>query len=487
MSEQPRTRQELYDQIRATSKQTFILEEMIRLGFWAEDEAQPSEPKQLLDKRKALRGELQKLALLQHKVQNPALLLKEYRKKRLAESRQKQQENREKRAAERKERAAAWKKRKSEEIVHLGEDISAGLVHKISDVEKLGRYALPVLHKAPDLAEAMGISIGQLRFLAYNKKISKCSHYKQFFMPKKSGGKRLISAPMPRLKSAQYWVLSNILYKVPVHNSAHGFKPEHSIVSNAAPHVKQDVVINFDFQDFFPTVTFRRVKGVFTNLGYSEHIATILAALCTEAHTEKVVLDNETYYVAMGERYLPQGAPTSPALTNILCYKLDARLLGAAQKLGFNYSRYADDLSFSASGDAAKNNVKTLLWQVKKITAAENFVLHPDKLRIMRKHKRQEVTGIVVNEHLSVDRKTLRRFRALLHQIEQTGLKGKTWGTGANLVASIRGYAQFVAMVKPQKGNALVARTEAVLRKAGVKKKSVDELSQQIKRELNKK
>ncbi len=461
---QPKTRQELYEQIRKTSKQEFILSEMIRLGFWEEGTSQPSVPADIIKERGELQRELNKLMAKARKLENPDLVLKEYRQKRLKESKEKQQENREKREKERLERAEKWKERKSKEIVYLGEAISGGLQDTTANEEQLKRFGLPNFEHAAALAAAMEIDLGQLRFLAYNRKVSKVSHYKRFYMAKKTGGKRLISAPMPHLKSAQYWILENILNKVSLHEGAHGFRQGHSIVTNAQQHVGQDVVINFDFKDFFPTITFKRVKGCFVNLGYSEQIASVFAALCTEPDVDEIEMDGHTYYVAKGPRHLPQGAPTSPALTNIICYKLDARMTGMCKALGFNYSRYADDMSFSTSGEAVKD-IGRLIWSVHQTAESEGFHIHPDKTRVMRKNQQQEVTGIVVNEQLGIDRKELKKFRALLHQIRQTGMAGKSWGAGKDLAASIWGYANFVAMVKPEKGAKLVEEVKQLLGK----------------------
>ncbi len=179
-------------------------------------------------------------------------------------------------------------------------------------------------------------------------------------------------------------------------------------------------------------------------------------------------MDNIEYFVAKGPRVLPQGAPTSPMLTNILCYKLDKRLAGLANKNGFNYSRYADDLSFSAKGESTENLTK-LLWAVRKVTESEGFVLHPEKLRIMRKGARQEVTGLVVNEQLGISRKNLRKFRALLHQIKLAGWQGKQWGSSPNLVYSVYGYANFVKMVKPKQGEKLLQEVQSLIAQWKVK------------------
>jgi hypothetical protein len=220
-----------------------------------------------------------------------------------------------------------------------------------------------------------------------------------------------------------------------------------------------------DLKDFFPTVTYPRVKGIFKGLGYSEAATTLLALLCTEPDVDEAQLDNETWFIANGERHLPQGAPTSPALTNILCRRLDARLYGLTTKLVFVYTRYADDLTFSATGEGTRN-VNKLKSLVHQIVENEDFHVHPDKTRVMRKGSRKEVTGIIVNDKPAVDRPTLRKFRALLYQIEKDGLTGKRWGHSDDVLSSIQGYANFVSMVDPAKGKLLKEKVKAIVEKA---------------------
>jgi RNA-directed DNA polymerase len=198
-------------------------------------------------------------------------------------------------------------------------------------------------------------------------------------------------------------------------------------------------------------------------------VATALALLCTEPEIDEVELDGETYFVARGPRHLPQGSPASPGITNLLCRRLDRRLEGLAQSLGFTYTRYADDLTFSAKGyNASSVNVGKLLRAVADIIKHEGFDLHPDKTRVMRRGRRQEVTGVVVNDQMGVDRETLRKFRATLYQIEKDGPAGKKWGSGAtNLLSAIHGYASFVAQVDPDKGRALLAQVGRIHDKYG--------------------
>ncbi|GAB2840993.1 reverse transcriptase family protein [Ferruginibacter profundus] len=442
------TRQQIYDRIRESSKEEFILAEMKRLGFWGKKDGEPGIPELLIKKEADLQKELNQLWEEKRKYQNREAVLKEMRMKRMAEAKLKREENKKKREQQRFEKAEAWKNKKNTEIIYLGESVSLGLNHTDNNIAALQKNNLPVFANETALATAMGIDLKELRFLAFNRKVSTVSHYRKFYMPKKSGGKRMISAPMPRLKKVQYWILENLLNKVALHDAANGFTLNKSIVTNAQPHVGKDLVINLDVKDFFPSVHFKRVKGLLQQLGYAEKIATILSLLCTEAVTDEVAIDGKNYFVQKGSRVLPQGAPTSPSITNILCFKLDKRLQGLANKLHCNYTRYADDITFSGKKDT---DAQQLVWRIKRILQDEGFTPHPDKIRIMRKGTQQEVTGVVVNKQLNVNRKKLREFRSLLHHLKTKKDTDVKWGTGG-LTNSILGYANFVKMVNPVKG-----------------------------------
>ncbi len=470
MADRPRTRQEIYDRIRETSKDEFVLEDMIRLGFWPKQGQLPEDPADEIRQRGELQRELHKLREENRHLNNEKALLKELRKERLKEALRKRQETKEQHERVRVDRAAAWRGRMEHEIGYLGEAVSGGLLHDKGDAERLRSHGLPVWSSAGEIAAVMGISVGQLRFLSYSRKVSRVSHYVRFFLPKKTGGQRLISAPMPRLKQAQDFVRRQVLDKVALHEAAHGFRAGCSIVSNAAPHVGREVVLNVDLKDFFPTVGYKRVRGLFRALGYSEAVATIFALLCTEPEIEEVELDGTRYFVALSERRLPQGAPTSPALTNILCRRMDRRLQKMAADLGFVYTRYADDLTFSAPPEHAKH-VGRVLRRLGSIVAHEGFVLHPDKTRVLRRAGRQEVTGIVVNDRPGVPKDVLRRFRATLFQIEKDGPEGKRWGQSKDVLGSVLGFANYVHMVQPEKGAELQARVRKLLDQHGWKQK----------------
>lgn len=488
MANSENRRAEIRKQISATSKDAFILEEMKKLGFWESTEGAPSLPEELINRETELQQALKELYKKQKNYENKDKLLHQLKKERMKASREKQKENKRLREEARIARKKQWEERKTKEILYLGEGVSKGLNQQENQFAQLQKNQLPLFTSVEALAKAMEISVNELRFLSFHRKISKTNHYQRFYMPKKSGGKRLISAPMPRLKKAQHWVLNHILYQVELHSAAHGFVPQKSIVSNAAQHTGQALVINLDFKDFFPTFTYKRVKGCFKALGYSDQIATIFSLICTEPLVDEVELDGQNYFIQKGERFLPQGAPSSPALTNILCRKLDKRLAGVAQKFGLNYSRYADDLTFSAA-QAQDVDISKLLWLIHKIVEEEGLHIHPDKTRIMRKGNRQEVTGIVVNEQLSISRKELHKFRALLFQIEKDGLQGKQWGNTNNLLSAIHGFANYLNMVNAEKHQKLVDRAFALLKKHdfyGKPKKAYADPLEEIKEGMKK-
>jgi len=464
---QPRTRQQLYDMIRETSRDDVILEEMIRLGF-LEDSDRPDSPAAELRRINELQNELRDLAAQNRRLDDVERLKRDLRKARMRESKQRQKETKERREQQRLQRAAAWKARKQNEILYLGAGVSGGLDAQQSAAAnnaQLAKNGLASLTPTT-LAEAMGVTPGELRFLAYARRTSKTTHYKRFQLKKKTGGMRLISAPMPRLKRAQTWILENILNHIPLHDAAHGFRRGRSIVTNAQPHVGAAVVVNVDLKDFFPTLTYRRVKGAFMKMGLAEPDSVVLALLCTEPAVDQVRLDGRRYYVARSQRFLPQGSPASPAITNIICRGLDARLQTNARKLGFTYTRYADDITFSARSTNA--DVGKALRRIRFIAAAEGFEIHPDKTRVLRASRRQEVTGLVVNDRLSVRRDLLRKFRAVLFQVEKDGPAGRQWGNSPFIMRSLLGFANFVAMVDVQKGKPLQQRVGALVEKHGL-------------------
>lgn len=365
------------------------------------------------------------------------------------EARRQLREQKKREAEERrKAHAEAVALRRKTDIVYLGRGVSKGLADRRSHVERLQSLGLPLLSTPADVATALGITVPRLRWLAYHSEATEILHYVRFTVPKKSGGTRELCAPHEDLAAAQQWILLNVLNKVPVHEAAHGFVAGRSTLTNATPHVGAGVVVNTDLTDFFPTITVNRVLGIFRQLGYSPAVSTVLALLCTEAPRRSVKYAGRPLFVAGGPRALPQGACTSPWLSNLAARRFDSRMTGIATKLGFRYTRYADDLTFSAPADEGRAGY--LLARVRHIAQDEGFAVNESKTRILRPSTRQAVTGIVVNKHPSVPRHMVRRLRAILHRAQTEGLAAQNRDNHPHFEAWLRGMVAYVDMVNPR-------------------------------------
>lgn len=379
------------------------------------------------------------------------------RQKKLAAKEEKRQAAENKRADQRKAVLA----RRKNDIVFLGRDVSARLADRRSNVEALSAAGLPFLATPADVAETLGLTIAELRHLAFHAEAPERTHYITFEVPKRSGGVRLLASPHKKLRAAQQFIQDELLSKLPLTEAAHGFVPSRSTVTNARLHTGQSLVINLDLKDFFPSVTFPRVRGLFESVGYSPAVATILALIVTEAPRMKTEVDGKTLWVAAGDRALPQGACTSPTISNLVARKLDRRLGGLCSKLGVSYSRYADDLTFSLPSKD-KVSVGYLFARVRHIVAAEGFAINEAKGRVQRAGGRQEVTGIVVNHGLTLRREEFKRLRAVLHDAKQNGLEAANCKNHPNFREHLLGKIAYVTMVDPEKGNALRAQFDAL-------------------------
>lgn len=426
-----------------------LLARMRALGFWPAAVDPPADPQPEAIERAELEARLKQLSQSAISQGDLDRALREERKRRWEASKQRRSARKLANAKAAAERAAAWKTEAAGTVVHVGRGHGAGLSGKQCNQAELNRRSLPVIVDAPGLAAALGIDLSRLRWLTFHRDAATLVHYHRYQIPKKSGGMRAISAPKPELASCQQWILEHILAPLPLHPAAHGFVPGRSSVSNAQAHVGRAVVINLDLKDFFPSIGFARVLGIFANLGYSRAIATLLALLTTEPPRVAAGIQGDPqqrkFFVAIGERVLPQGACTSPALSNLLCGSLDRRLSTLATSFGFNYTRYADDLTFS--GDAPER-VGHLLAVVRKLLRAEDLSEHPEKTRVMRASQRQEVTGLVVNQGLGLKREDKRRLRAILHNVSRHGLNSQNREQHPNFAAWLRGWVAYAAMAE---------------------------------------
>ena len=455
----------LYNRLVRQTSLELLLERMRLHGFWPKGAPLPEDPPEEAMERKEIERELESLRETFVAVQDPEKALAAERERRWEESKKRRAERKAEREAARLERKKRWEEERGGKLVHLGEGTSAGLSREEarSDEERLRELGLPVIHNGAKLAAALEIDLQTLKWLTYHRRGAALVHYHRYEIPKKAGGTRRISAPKPMLLRAQRWVLENILEKIENAPDAHGFIRGRSIVTNASPHVGKIVVINFDVKDFFPSFGFRRVKGLFhKRLGYAEHVATALALLCTEPPRLEVRFDERRLWVALGERFVPQGAPTSPAITNLLSSRLDRRLAGAARTRDFVYTRYADDLTFSGNDVEAVGGLMAL---VRRVIRSEGLEPNEAKTRVMRRASRQEVTGVNVNEKLGLARDEMRRLRAILHNCERHGLESQNRRDHPNFAAWLGGKVAYVQMVAPEKGRELRASLKRVLAK----------------------
>lgn len=253
------------------------------------------------------------------------------------------------------------------------------------------------------------IKIKTLTFFA-DHRLSGHVRYHQFSIRKKSGGERTLSSPNAPLKEIQRY-LSIILSAVYEPKACvTGFTAQRSIVDNATPHVGKQFVFNVDLKDFFPSIQLHRIKAVlklppFKLVGEQEKLAFLIARLCCITTAENVGV-------------LPQGAPTSPILSNIVCQKLDHRLSGLAKRYGAAYTRYADDITFSSDEPIFNNGFRK---EMRRIIEDQHFTINQAKVRLQGTGYRQEVTGLTVNEKVNLPKRYVREIRAMLHNWQKKG------------------------------------------------------------------
>ena len=248
-------------------------------------------------------------------------------------------------------------------------------------------------------AALLGVEVNRLEEILNNVS----GHYQEFWMRKRSGGYRMISAPDKDLQAIQSTIYSRILSSVTiVHPAAVGFRCGRSVVDNAAPHLGKRYVLKMDIHDFFGSIRSPRVRQTFKKIGYPENVSKVLGALCCL------------------HRHLPQGAPTSPALSNIVGYAMDRKLAALAAEYGVTYTRYADDLTFS--GDVFPK--EQIIPQVKRIIRDEKFEPNHKKTHFMNQSSRKIITGVSVASgvKLTIPKSKKREIRKNVYFILTKGL-----------------------------------------------------------------
>ncbi|MFR1709601.1 MAG: retron St85 family RNA-directed DNA polymerase [Clostridium sp.] len=254
--------------------------------------------------------------------------------------------------------------------------------------------------------------------------------YRKFKIPKKNGDLREISEPLPSLKEIQHWILNEILYKLKVSKFAKAYVKGKSIKENARFHRNQKQVLTLDIKDFFPSIKVFKVIDIFKSIGYCDSVAVMLANLCC--------LDGS----------LPQGAPTSATLSNLVMIEVDNLISEFVECNKIRYTRYADDLTFS--GDFKINE---LIIYVKRVLKSNGFRVNNKKTRKLYNYQRQVVTGIVTNQKLQVPKRIRRDLRQQMYYIQKFGLNShleKTKNTKKNYLRHLLGIANFILFINPK-------------------------------------
>jgi len=269
------------------------------------------------------------------------------------------------------------------------------------------------------------ITLKKLIYIQYHKE----QFYRKFRINKKSGGEREIVAPNSELKMIQRVILDYVLYEpLRHHPSCQGFVSKRSVFTNAAYHTAKRALWKLDIKDFFPTITTERVRATLGTLGFQNELSELLAELLTF------------------EGKLPQGAPTSPYMANLVCLKLDTRLNRYAKGYDLKYTRYADDLTFSGSKITGAT-----MKRIKEIVNDEGFQLNEVKSRFMSKGTRQIVCGLVVNEAVGFGREKYLKIRATIHNCKKYGPHSQHKGNAPYFKEHLIGRIAFLKKLSPDK------------------------------------
>jgi hypothetical protein len=338
------------------------------------------------------------------------------------------------------------------------------------DSSRLQAAGLPVFQTPQELADWLQMPPGVLAWLTHRfhehqrPATVKRSHYHYQWIAKRSGDRRLLEIPKPRLKAAQEKILREILDHVPPHSAAHGFVTGRSIKSNAEPHVSQRVVVKFDLENFYPSVRYSRVVANFRSLGYSREAAVWLGRLTTSITPPIGTLQplaTEAEWQPYATRHLPQGAPTSPALANLSAFGLDLRLAGLARTFHANYTRYADDLTFSGSERFLKS-LRVFIPLVMQIVRQERFQVKLSKRKVIRNSQQQRICGVVVNDQINIPRREFDRLKATLTNCVRRGPATQNHGRHPDFAAHLRGRIAHVSHLHPGRGSKLLELFEQI-------------------------
>ncbi|MDP0930236.1 reverse transcriptase family protein [Paracoccus onubensis] len=294
-------------------------------------------------------------------------------------------------------------------------------------IENLSKEGLPPIFEMAHLAQLIGVKYELLAEIAHEPH----RFYRTFTIPKRSGGIRCIDTPRPILLNIQRWIFKEVLSKLNASENAHGFERNRSIITNARVHVGNAELLKIDIKNFFPSVAFEKVFEIFKRAGYPNNVCKALSRLTTK------------------NGCLPQGAPTSPIISNLSCVEMDLLLNNSAEESGLVYTRYADDMSFS--GDRIPDGMEE---SISSIASKFGFQLNGNKTCLSREGQRKIVTGISISSgELRLPRSYVRELRKQVHFVVNHGISAHSSVIQDNdplLIDRLLGMVAFWLQVSPE-------------------------------------
>ncbi|MEY8862480.1 retron St85 family RNA-directed DNA polymerase [Tenacibaculum singaporense] len=302
--------------------------------------------------------------------------------------------------------------------------------------EPLFNKRLPIIYNLSHFSALVGYNSKFIR------RAVKTNHtiyfYRKYSIPKKNGSQRLINEPLPSLKEIQKWILDNVLNNIPISAYAKAYTFKRSIKDHVKYHKNQKIVLTLDIENFFNNITSEKVELLFLSKGYSSLISNLMTRLCT--------LQN----------CLPQGAPTSPRISNIIMYSFDEKISSYCKKNEIKYTRYADDLAFSGEIDK-EEIIKLVVEELNEI----GLSLNKDKIIERKQNQRQIISGIVVNRKIQVPRKKRDELRQAMYYIEKYGLENhlaKIDSSKSNYLKHLLGLANYIVNINPKDEKTILIR-----------------------------
>ncbi|EMI44484.1 reverse transcriptase family protein [Rhodopirellula sp. SWK7] len=324
-----------------------------------------------------------------------------------------------------------------------------------------------------DFLQLPSLTVLDWLLVPHFRRQTQVDHYTRRVLRRRDGTTRLIEEPRPLLKRVQRLIHSEVLADVVIHDVAHAYRGERSVFTCAAPHVGHQAVLKMDLQNFFGTITLRRIAAQFRRCGFPRPIALTLGRLCTAppVSVAPTQISNDFIHSNLMDReaansggnlnelrmpaHLPQGAPTSPTLANAVAFQLDRRLLGLANAVGANYTRYADDLFFSGDSDFA-SRIDRFATTVAVIAMEEGFTVAHRKTRKMFSGHRQQLLGLTVNEKLNSHRQQYEQLKAILTNCVRHGWESQNRENHPNFADHLRGRIAQTLQCNPNRGQRLM-------------------------------